>query len=135
MGGGTDASWRCRKIRVITDSWVMTARRRRVPRRQNGQVAISRPETRPSSLAQGQDGGPRVPGCGSWWHGLGGIRTVWPSPRRWHGWPGLSCTPANSIASRQYCLYKSNRSKERREGALHQGRYKTDAVLERAHLA
>src|SRR5262252_9518454 len=50
MGGGTDASWRCRKIRVMTDSWVMTAMMCREPRRQNGQVRISSPKTRPSSL-------------------------------------------------------------------------------------
>src|SRR2546421_3640079 len=58
MGGGTDASWRCRRMRVITDSWVMTAMIRREPRRQKGHVAISRPKTRPSSLAQGQYGVP-----------------------------------------------------------------------------
>jgi len=54
MGGGTDASWRCRRMRVITDSWVMTAMIRSAPRRHKGHVAISRPKTRPSSLAQGQ---------------------------------------------------------------------------------
>jgi hypothetical protein len=41
MGGGTDASLRWRKIRVITDSWVMAAMMRREPRWQNGQVAIA----------------------------------------------------------------------------------------------
>ena len=54
MGGGTDASWRGRRMRVITASWVMTAMIRSVPRRQNGHVALSRPQTRPSSLAHGQ---------------------------------------------------------------------------------
>src|SRR5882724_12631979 len=49
MGGGTEASLRWRKIRVITDSWVMAAMMRREPRRQNGQVAISTAKTRPSS--------------------------------------------------------------------------------------
>ena len=39
-------------MRVITDSWVMSAMMRSAPRRQNGQVAISRANTRPSSLAQ-----------------------------------------------------------------------------------
>jgi hypothetical protein len=41
MGGGTDASLRWRRIRVITDSCVMAAMMRREPRRQNGQVAIN----------------------------------------------------------------------------------------------
>src|SRR5919197_3517150 len=35
-GGGMDASWRWRRIRVITDSWVMTAMSRSVPRRHQG---------------------------------------------------------------------------------------------------
>src|SRR5262245_53591331 len=56
MGGGTEASWRCRKMRVITDSWVMTAMIRSVPCWQNGQVRISSPKTRPSSRAHGQYG-------------------------------------------------------------------------------
>ena len=36
MGGGTEASLRWRRMRVITDSWVMAAMMRRAPRRQNG---------------------------------------------------------------------------------------------------
>jgi hypothetical protein len=50
MGGGTEASLRWRRIRVMTDSWVMAAMMRREPRRQNGQVAISRSKTRLSFL-------------------------------------------------------------------------------------
>ena len=36
MGGGTEASLRCRRMRVITDSWVMAAMIRSAPRRQKG---------------------------------------------------------------------------------------------------
>jgi hypothetical protein len=64
----------------MTDSWVMTAMIRSVPRRQNGQVAISSPKTRPSSRAHGQYG---VPGCAAspsspCWRGVGRI-----APRKW----------------------------------------------------
>jgi hypothetical protein len=38
-------------MRVITDSWVMTAMIRSEPFRQKGQVAISRAKARPKSLA------------------------------------------------------------------------------------
>ena len=36
MGGGTEASLRCRRRRVMTDSWVMAAMIRSAPRRQKG---------------------------------------------------------------------------------------------------
>src|SRR5262249_42288709 len=80
IGGGTDASWRCRRIRVITDSWVMTAMRCREPRRHNGQVRISSPKTRPSSLAQGQYGVPVGTSAPSspCWRGVGMML-----PRTW----------------------------------------------------
>ena len=71
IGGGTEAILRWRRMRVITDFWVMAAMMRREPRWQNGrsqgslrppsggrQVAISRSNTRPSSLAQFQYGVP-----------------------------------------------------------------------------
>jgi hypothetical protein len=58
MGGGTDASLRWRRIRGMTDSWVIAAIILREPRRHNGQVAIARSKTRPSSLAQCQYGVP-----------------------------------------------------------------------------
>ncbi len=41
MGGGTDASWRWRRIRVMTDSWVMAAMIRSEPRRQHGALPLS----------------------------------------------------------------------------------------------
>src|SRR5438093_3508651 len=71
-------------MRVITDSWVMTAIMRSVPRRQNGQVVIARPKTRPSSLAQGQYGvrvcvsSPSIP-C---WRGVGRIAPTQVAVRR-----------------------------------------------------
>ena len=43
-------------MRAITASWVMAAMIRSEPRRQNGQVAISRSNTRLSSRAQRQHG-------------------------------------------------------------------------------
>jgi len=58
IGGGTEASLRWHRRRVSTDSWVMAAMMHREPRRQHGQVAIARANTRPSSLAQCQYGVP-----------------------------------------------------------------------------
>src|SRR5262252_2349933 len=58
MGGGSAASFRWRRILLITSPCVMTAMIRSVPRRQKGHVAISSPKTRPSSLAHGQYGVP-----------------------------------------------------------------------------
>ena len=75
MGGGTAASLRGRRIRVITDAWGRAAMRRSAPRRHKGQVAIARSNTRRSSLAQLQRGvpvlasGPSTP-C---WRGVGVI--------------------------------------------------------------
>jgi hypothetical protein len=65
---------------VITASWVMVAMIRSEPRRQNGQVAMSRANTRPSSRAQLQRGVPVLASspptpC---WHGVGMI-----APRSW----------------------------------------------------
>src|SRR5262245_41555068 len=58
LGGGTEGRWRWRRQRGRPASWVRAAMRRREPRRQNGQGAISRVNPRPRSLAQCQDGVP-----------------------------------------------------------------------------
>jgi hypothetical protein len=50
MGGGTEASLRWRKIRVITDSCVMAAMIRRAPQRHNGRSqGLARPCRRSAS--------------------------------------------------------------------------------------
>jgi hypothetical protein len=51
IGGGTEARLQWRKMRVITDSWVMAAMIRSEPRWHNGHVARARSKTRPKSLA------------------------------------------------------------------------------------
>ncbi len=61
-------------MRVITDSWVMTAMIRSAPRRQKGHVAISRPKTRPSSLAQDANGDLVSTFTHPWSDGTTGIR-------------------------------------------------------------
>ena len=64
---------------MLTDAWVMAAMIRSEPRRHKGQVAISRSNTRPSSLAQLQRDIPVLASCPftPCWRGVGVI-----APRR-----------------------------------------------------
>ena len=84
---------------MITDSWVMAAMMRSAPRRHKGQVAISRSNTRPRSLAQLQQGGPVLASCPSipCWRGVGVI-----APRRLLcGPPGRRQPPAAAPNARR----------------------------------
>jgi hypothetical protein len=79
IGGGSAASFRCRRIFRITSPCVMAAMIRSAPRWHQGQRAMSRAKTRCSSRAQLQHGTPvSVSSSTPCWRGVG--MTL---PHRW----------------------------------------------------